>query len=103
MEYVQDFFDSGGYDFVGQLEERYNCASMCTIPLFYINKSVAGGRPTVDCVTAAIDDLSDNMIIAILFVITGLLCLVAAAASFPLCSGKSKKGKDGEMMDKEDA
>ena len=75
---------------------------MCEVPLFYLKKNVADGPPEVDCVTAAIDDLSDNMVIAVLFIITGLLCLIAAAATFPLCSGKSKK-KDGDMMSKEDA
>lgn len=102
MDNVQKFFDEGGYEFLGELEERYSCASMCEVPLFYLKKNVADGPPEVDCVTAAIDDLSDNMVIAVLFIITGLLCLIAAAATFPLCSGKSKK-KDGDMMSKEDA
>ena len=72
---------------------------MCQKPLFYLKKDVSDGPPTVDCVTAAIDDLSDNMDIAIIFIVTGLLCLIAAAATFPLCSGKKKSG---DMMDKDD-
>lgn len=88
---MDKFFDEGGYEFLGQLEEKYSCASMCSKPLFYLKKDVKDGPPTTDCVTAAIDDLTDNTAIAIIFVITGLLCLIAAAATFPLCSGKSNK------------
>jgi hypothetical protein len=72
---------------------------MCQKPLFYLKKNITDGPPTVDCVTAAIDELSDNMAIAVIFVITGLLCLIAAAATFPLCSGSKKKG---DMMSKDD-
>jgi hypothetical protein len=91
MEYVDRFFESGGYEFIGLLEEKYNCGSMCRKPLFYLKKDVADGPPEVDCIEAVIDDLSDNMAIAILFGLTGLLCLIAAAGSFPLCSGTSGK------------
>jgi hypothetical protein len=64
---------------------------MCQTPLFYLKKNVADGPPETDCVSAAIDDLSDNMAIAVIFIVTGLLCLIAAAGAFPLCSGKKNK------------
>lgn len=95
MEFTKKFFDGGGYEFLGTLEEKYSCASMCTVPLFYLKKDVADGPPLVDCATAVVDDLSDNLAIAVLFGITGLLSLIAAAGAFPLCSGTSKP-KDGE-------
>lgn len=76
---------------------------MCSTPLFYLNKDISEGPPTTDCVTAAIEKLSDNMLIAALFIATGLLCLIAAAGTFPLCSGTSKKGADADYMSKENA
>lgn len=96
MKFVDKFFDKGGYEFLGALEEKYSCASLCTVPLFYLKKDVVDGPPSVDCATATIDALSDNMTIAILFGITGLLSLIAAAGAFPLCSGTSKqKNEEG--------
>lgn len=97
MKFVDKFFEKGGYEFLGNLEEKYSCASLCTVPLFYLKKNVADGPPTVDCASAAIDDLSDNMAIAVLFGISGLLSLIAAAGAFPLCSG-TKKEKNEESQ-----
>jgi hypothetical protein len=57
MEMVDKFFDKGGYKFLSDLEEKFNCASICSTPLFYITKDVKEGPPTNDCVTAAMDDL----------------------------------------------
>lgn len=59
MKYVDDFFDKGGYDFLSTLESKYECASMCEVPLFWITKDVSEGPPNKECVEAAIDALTN--------------------------------------------
>lgn len=60
MTYVDKFFDSGGYDYLYALEERYSCASICTVPLFYLARDVSEGPPEKDCFTAAVEDITDS-------------------------------------------
>ena len=54
MQYVDEFFEKGGYDFLAGLENRYDCASLCSVPLFYLTKDVDNGPPQTDCFTAAV-------------------------------------------------
>ena len=42
---VKDFFDKGGYGFLSELEQKYECASVCNRPLFYITRDIEEGRP----------------------------------------------------------
>jgi hypothetical protein len=60
MKFVDKFFNQGGYEFMKDLEERYNCASLCEVPLFYLTKDVRLGQPTKDCVTATIEYVTDS-------------------------------------------
>lgn len=86
MAVVDKFFDAGGYDFLNALEERYSCASMCSVPLFYLTKDVAQGPPETDCFTAAVEEITDNRLAAIIFGSTALVLLFAILGAFPLCS-----------------
>ena len=78
------FFDAGGYDFLLALEDRYSCASICLVPLFYLTKDVADGPPVNDCFTAAVEDITDNKPWAFVFVISGILHLFAIFGAFTL-------------------
>ena len=60
MELVDKFFNQGGFDFLTDLENRYDCASLCETPLFYLTKDVSLGPPPIDCVTATVDVMTDN-------------------------------------------
>lgn len=43
MKMVDKFFDAGGYELLADFEEKYNCASICSVPLFYLTKDVKEG------------------------------------------------------------
>lgn len=93
MKYVDAFFDNGGYEFLSALESKYNCASMCKVPLFWLTKDVSEGPATRECVEAAIESLSDQQRIATALAITGVFLLLAALGAFPLCCGYSEELK----------
>ena len=86
MDMVDMFFKAGGYDFLKSLEEKYSCASICEVPLFYLTKDVKLGAPSIDCFTAAVEDISDNSLLAMIFLVTAFLLLFAIIGVFPLCS-----------------
>ena len=54
LQKVKDFVDKGGMEFLQALEDQYNCASICNVPLFYITKDIAEGKPTSECGDALI-------------------------------------------------
>ena len=93
MAYVDMFFEQGGYDFLFALEERYSCASICTVPLFYLARDVSEGPPEQDCFTAAVEDITDNKTAAGIFIATSVILLTAILGTIPLCS---KDNKDDE-------
>jgi hypothetical protein len=33
-------------EILSELEDKYDCASVCEVPLFYITKDIGEGRPT---------------------------------------------------------
>lgn len=57
MQMVDLFFGKGGFELLADLEDKYDCASICTAPLFYLTKDVKEGPPKQDCLTAALDDI----------------------------------------------
>jgi hypothetical protein len=48
-QYVQKFVTSFGMDILGELEDKYDCASVCEVPLFYITRDISEGRPLQEC------------------------------------------------------
>jgi hypothetical protein len=68
------------------LEVKYDCASMCNVPLFYLQRNVDQGPVERECLSAAMNALSNNMNIAIAFAVTGGLLFFAFFAAIPLCS-----------------
>ena len=97
MTYVDMFFDKGGYELLADLETKYDCASLCAAPLFYLSKDVKEGKPTQDCLTAALEDIGSQTGPAAVCAITGLLLLISVAGGFVLCSKTDEK----DMMDNE--
>ena len=99
MKFVDDFFDKGGYEFLSMLERKYNCASMCHVPLFWLTKDVSEGPPTQECVSASIDSLSDQIGFTIAFSVSGLLLLLAVFGAVPLCSDYSDEFKERQEQE----
>lgn len=100
MAMVETFFDKGGFELLADLEEKYECASICSAPLFYLSKDVKVGPPTKDCLTAALDDIGSQMGPAIVCALAGILLLISVAGGLILCS-KTEGEKD--MMNQDNA
>ena len=91
LEFQKEFFENGGFELFAELEEEYECASLCSAPLFYLTKDINAGSPPQDCVQAGIMALTGQTGVGAAAVVTGLLLLVAFFGSIPLCTGFSKK------------
>ena len=85
MEKQKEFFGGGGFEFLSALEEKFDCASMCSVPLFYLQKNVNEGPVDKECINASLDALSDNMNVAIAFTVTAFILVIAFFGAIPLC------------------
>ena len=83
---LRAFADNGGFNFLSKMEESYNCASLCSVPLFYMTKGLENGRPTRDCLTAVAEDLGETPA-GYVTLLAGLLILVSLIGACPLCGG----------------
>ena len=96
---VKQFFATGGFEFLSALEDKFDCASVCTVPLFYITKSVGNGRPIQDCIDGLVEGLSSSMGLAgLMSVITGIILVVACIGAFPLCMGPKDEEEEPEAV-----
>ena len=86
MEKQKNFFEKGGFEFLSALEEKFDCASMCSVPLFYLKKNVNEGPVKRECIKASLDALSNNIGVAIAFSVTALILIIAFFGSIPLCA-----------------
>ena len=85
---TKDFIKSGGLAFMKEFEKKLDCAGVCKIPLFYTTLSIEIGKPTQDCVNAAVDKLQDSAKPAgVVALLTGLVLLIGMLGGFPLCQG----------------
>ena len=101
MPLVDMFFQKGGYELLAEFVNKYDCASLCSTPLFYLTKDVKMGPPQTDCISASLKAVSEQKGPSAVWLITGLLLLISVAGGFVLCS-KSKE-EDKDMMNKDDA
>ena len=86
-ELVKEFFKKGGYEFMTQLETDYKCASMCSVPLFYLTLDISKGKPEQECTKAIIEEVTGKTLVAVICILTGVILLCAMVCSFPLCTG----------------
>lgn len=96
MTMVDEFFEKGGYNMLLQLEERYSCASICQVPLFYMAKDVSEGPPEQDCFTAAVEEITSQEEAAIVFFVTAMILFAAMLGAFTLCCKDSKEKQEEE-------
>ena len=94
----KDFVKNGGVQFLGSLEDAFDCAGLCYTPLFYLKKNIAVGRPTQDCARAAVAKFGSNTGAGIAAVVTGLVFFTAFLGSIPLCNGFPASGDDGKAF-----
>lgn len=98
---MRNFFNDGIYEFLGELEQSYDCASICEVPLFYLTKDIREGKVTRECTQAIILSLESPVGIAgFVSIFLGLFLLIATLGTFPLCCSKPRnemyKDDEGE-------
>jgi hypothetical protein len=95
-KYVRDFVTHGGFSLLSSLEENFDCASLCKVPLFYITKDISEGRPRQECIDGFIKGMNANLGTAGLFsILCAIILLIGALGTFPICCGgkEEKKGR----------
>lgn len=71
-----------------EFETRLDCAGVCKTPLFYTTLDISIGKPSIDCVNAAVDKLQSSAKPAgAVALITGLILIIGMIGGFPLCQG----------------
>ena len=56
-EYWEDFDTEDAWTFFTSVEEDYDCAGMCYVPMFYMTKNIQAGRPERECIRVLIEDV----------------------------------------------
>jgi hypothetical protein len=102
--FEQEFLNMGGEEFVAQLEESYDCAGVCKVPLFYMTKDISVGPPTEGCIQAAAEGMAANYgNTGKVALVTGVLLLIGMIGACPLCTGfeddKMEKKKEEEAVE----
>ena len=97
QDQIKKFIQSGGLDFLQEVEKQLECASACSVPMAYATLDVSVGKPEKDCANALVDKLgSAAMPAGVVCILTSILLLTAMCGAFPLCSGF-----DDSMMNEE--
>lgn len=95
---VSDFFTKGGYDFMKEIEEEYNCASICKVPLFYITKDISEGKPEIECIRGIYNSIKGSMKVEAFFaILTALILLVAMISALVICCGPTSSMDDEDF------
>lgn len=76
--YVRKFITSNGMEILSELEDKYDCASVCEVPLFYITKDISEGRPTQECAAGIYHAMKGSYKAEAAFSIICSLCLWVA-------------------------
>ena len=78
MTYVRKFITSNGMEILSELEDKYDCASVCEVPMFYITKDISEGRPTQECAAGIYHSMKGSYKAEAAFSIICSLCLWVA-------------------------
>lgn len=94
---VDSFFQRGGFNFLKQIENDYDCAGVCDVPLFYVTKDISAGPPKQECIEAMFDSITSGMsLLGVITLITGLFTFAGFIGSFALCGGNTDKEEEDE-------
>lgn len=105
LETLKVFHDGGGFTALKWLEEEYNCASMCTAPLFYTTLSIDrthDALPQEECLAPVLEDAKTNFgPVAYIAIATGAILIIMMFAAYPLCTPilKDEDGNDKETAE----
>lgn len=98
---LSEFFDeeNQGFELVDALETKYECASFCQVPLFYITKDVALGKPTRECSVPMLTGMGEQLkpLSPICFGAAFLL-FFGLIFSIPYCGGVSKDEEERHLL-----
>jgi len=91
------FFQRGGFNFLKQIEHDFDCAGVCTVPLFYVTKELSTGPPKQECIEAMFDTITSGMsLLGVIALITGLFTFAGFIGSFALCGGTAATEEEEE-------
>ena len=91
---LNDFLNTGGWEFVNYVETAFNCASVCDAGLFYVTRDIKDGAPLDECIAGFVNSMGGKALGAgIVCVITGGLTLIAMIGACPLCKGMNDDEK----------
>lgn len=77
-----DFQIAKDFNFIRQVENKYNCASFCEPSLFFITKDISAGKPDDECVALILKNIIDNLKpIQMVFMLVGVMAWVALVFS----------------------
>jgi len=82
IDYAIKFFD--------KIEKDLDCSGACSLPLFGVERSIADGPATTDCVKVILDSLEDLLAPGIVCLLTFFVLMCACFGSFPICTGFDK-------------
>lgn len=85
-EMYDEFVNLGGFDFLEKLEEEFECAGICYMPLFYLTKGPQNAPVAKECVGAFLDSVKSTEGAGAVAIITGITLFAASLGSIPLCS-----------------
>lgn len=92
---VRQFITSNGMEILAELEEKYDCASVCEVPLFYITKDIEEGRPTQECAAGIYHSMKGSYKAEAAFsIILSLVLWVAMTCALMIACAASKAGED---------
>jgi hypothetical protein len=96
---VRNFMTSNGMEILSELEDKYDCASVCEVPLFYITKDISEGRPTQECAAGIYHSMKGSYKAEAAFsIICSLTLWVAMTCALMIAC----QGDDGDSDDKEE-
>jgi len=86
---IESFFANGGLNFLKQIEDDFDCAGLCDVPLFYVTKDVSLGSPTKECVESLFDEITEGMsALGAIALITGIFTIGGFFGTFALCTNQ---------------
>lgn len=80
-----------------QIENDFDCAGVCDVPLFYVTKDISEGPPQRECIEAMFDSITSGMsLLGVVALITGIFTFAGFIGSFALCGGNNEKEDEEE-------
>lgn len=98
LDKVRKFITSNGMEVLAELEDKYDCASVCEVPLFYITRDISEGMPLQECAAGIYHSMKGAYRAEAAFsIILSLILWVAMTAALMIgCGPESDKDEEEE-------